>query len=273
MGAGQVPALSFTDTTSTSRSLRSWLATSTPVGGVPAVAPPVGAPVADFSAAFSLPMISTRLPTKAFRSPSLSPESSKALPSAVVPGGASRRRGVARQRRVDQHELIARSDARPDRATLGEVVRLAVVVFSLYAANQSDLLFRGLRGGLLSRRLSRCRRRRLRRLSRTSERTRPFPKLQWSQAPRLRILVSFVPPSLRVKASPTNLQRSDRVQPDGPSSLGFSRDGLCERTAISAGHSEGRDKLFRTWSAIGTWIRHQPQRSDGVARERNVRIS
>ena len=55
IGAGQVPALSFTDTTSTSRSLRSWLATSTPVGGVPAVAPPVGAPVADFSAAFSLP--------------------------------------------------------------------------------------------------------------------------------------------------------------------------------------------------------------------------
>ena len=76
-------------------------------------------------------MISTRLPTKAFRSPSLSPESSKALPSAVVPDVP-----VAVGAPLDSDALISTNSLPdpapvPSDATLGEVMRLAVVVFSL----------------------------------------------------------------------------------------------------------------------------------------------
>ena len=233
---------------------------------------PVGAPDADFSAAFNLPMVWTRLPTKALSdSPSLSPRT-EGFALGGGPGGASRRRGIARQRRVDQHELIARSDPRPDRATFGKVVRLAVVVFSLYTANQSDLLFRGLRGGLLGRRLSRCRRWRLRRLSRPLERTRPFPKLQWSQAPRLRILVhssSFITREERHRQicnDRTEFNRMDRIgQLVG---MGFE-----ERTRNLSGSLGRSRQTLPDVERDRNVDRHQPQRSDGVARERNVRIT
>ena len=59
----QLPDASLTELISSSRSFRSLLATSTPAGGWPAVAPPVGRPAALVSAAFTLPLISTRLPT------------------------------------------------------------------------------------------------------------------------------------------------------------------------------------------------------------------
>ena len=48
--AGQAPVASLTEVTSSSRSCRSLLVASTPLGGGPAVAPPVGFPDADVSA-------------------------------------------------------------------------------------------------------------------------------------------------------------------------------------------------------------------------------
>jgi hypothetical protein len=73
--AGQVPVVSRTEVTSSSRSFRSSLATSTPRGGAPAVGSPVGAAPA-VSAGFSIPVISTRLPVNCAALPSFAPVSS-----------------------------------------------------------------------------------------------------------------------------------------------------------------------------------------------------
>src|SRR5687767_10742260 len=64
-GAGHVPVVDAAiEATSSSRNFRSLLATSMPFGGAPAVAPPVGVPAGVVAAALSLPVTSTRLPTK-----------------------------------------------------------------------------------------------------------------------------------------------------------------------------------------------------------------
>ena len=132
-----VPVAAATETTSSSRSFKSLLATSTPEGGVPAVAPGGTAGSANFRCL----QLARDLNALAHEVLNL-----LLVGSGQFERGVSRRgfrlEDLCRHRRVGEDELIPCTDAGAGRPTTTLVLRLAVVRFLLYSTDDCYLLFR-----------------------------------------------------------------------------------------------------------------------------------
>ena len=138
LAGAQLPDASLTEVISSLRSFRSLLATSTPAGGAPAVAPPVGRPLALVSAAFTLPLISMCLPTNWLTCPSLGPVSSNAAADPELPVGMAG--SAADGQRLGEDELIARSSTGPRNSALAGVLGGPIVRFLLDASRDGHFL-------------------------------------------------------------------------------------------------------------------------------------